>query len=113
MLLSFDAVLHAPHAGERGTLQAASADGNPWSAQQPVTLAKAGENVVTLQVALPLLLLASTALVAWDAQASCQAIWGHACQGSNSGHAWCRLLSVVQYYQIDLKCWPMQHHARP
>jgi hypothetical protein len=50
VLLSFDAVLHAPRAGEAGTLQAASTDGSAWAAQQRVTLAQAGENVVAVQV---------------------------------------------------------------
>ena len=54
VLLSFDAVLQAPHVGEAGTLQAAVTDGSgPWTAQLPVNLSQPGENVVTLQARLP------------------------------------------------------------
>lgn len=50
VVLSLDAVLQTPHAGETGTLSAGTTDGSgPWAAQQHVTLSKAGENVVTLQ----------------------------------------------------------------
>ena len=92
MLLSFDAVLYAPHAGEDGTLQAASTDGNPWSAQQPVTLAKAGENVVTLQVPSSGAQHASTALGACMLRRHAVCLEGmliaacyHACHSATTG----------------------------
>ena len=51
VLLSFDAYLMAPMAGEAGTLTVAVQDGSgPWNATQNVSLPTTGENKATVQV---------------------------------------------------------------
>ena len=51
VLLSFDAYLMAPAAGEVGTIAVAVQDGSgPWNATQNVSLPTTGENKATVQV---------------------------------------------------------------
>jgi hypothetical protein len=51
IILSFDAYLDAPHAGESGTLQASVTDGSAqWSASENITFSQAGESNFTVQV---------------------------------------------------------------
>ena len=51
VLLSFDAFLQAPTAGESGTLSVSVNDGSgPWTASRNITLPVTGENNATVQV---------------------------------------------------------------
>lgn len=51
IILSFDAYLQAPHAGETGTLKAFVTDGSAqWAGSKQITIGSSGENNFTLQV---------------------------------------------------------------
>lgn len=51
VVLSFEAFLNAPHAGESGTLNVFTTDGSgPWSATKNITISSAGETNTTVQV---------------------------------------------------------------
>lgn len=54
VVLTFEAFLSAPHAGETGTLIASVTDGSgPWSASKNITMSSTGENNATVQVRTP------------------------------------------------------------